>query len=412
MTLIDGMARRAVEARLRRLSEGRLTIREGGNITVYGSGDGPSATLTIHDSGFYAALAFGGHLGAAESYISGGWDTDDLTALVQLLVRNRDVLDSLETGLARLVQPARALLHAINRNTKRGSKRNIVAHYDLGNALFEAFLDETMTYSAGIFPTPEASMRDASIEKYDRLCRKLELTSADHVLEIGTGWGGFAFHAASTYGCRVTTTTISNEQYALAQSRVEAAGLSHLITLLQDDYRDLEGTYDKLVSIEMIEAVGHQYFDEYFRQCARLLSADGLAAIQAITIQDRMYESARKEVDFIKKYIFPGSCIPAVSVLASAAAPTDLRLVHLEDITPHYAETLRRWKSRFHANWGEIAAHGYGEDFRRMWDFYLSYCEGGFNEAVIGSVQLVFAKPRASAALAGGVVRRLETIAS
>lgn len=411
MNAINRLARRAVNARLRLIREGRLSVHEGDSITVFGSGNGPAVTLTIHDSRFFSTLAFGGHLGAAESYVAGEWDTDDLTTLVQLLVRNRDVLDSLETGFARLVRPARALLHAINRNTRRGSKKNIIAHYDLGNELFEAFLDETMTYSAGIFATPETSMRDASIEKYDRLCRKLELTSADHVLEIGTGWGGFAIHAASTYGCRVTTTTISDEQYALAKVRIENAGLSHRVTLLQKDYRDLEGTFDKLVSIEMIEAVGHQYFEEYFRQCARLLSPTGLAAIQAITIQDRLYESARKEVDFIKRYIFPGSCIPSMSVLATAAAPTDLRLVHREDITPHYAETLRRWRSRFHDNWHRIAAHGYGEDFRRLWDFYLAYCEGGFNEAVIGNVQLVFAKPRASTALVGRVLQRAETAA-
>ncbi len=394
--LLIRIARRAVLSRLSNIREGRLRLREGDDTHVFGSGDAPGATVTVNDPSFFATLAFGGHLAAAESFMRGQWDTDDLTALVQVFLRNRDVLDGLETGAVRLLEPVRAARHALNRNTRRGSKRNIVAHYDLGNALFEQFLDETMTYSCGIFERPESSMREASIAKYDRICRKLGLTDRDHVIEIGTGWGGFAIHAASNYGCRVTTTTISGEQHRLAKERVVAAGVAERVTLLRQDYRDLEGTYDKLVSIEMIEAVGHQYHRRYFERCAELLEPHGLAAIQAITIQDRFYESARREVDFIKRYIFPGGCIPAVSALASAAANTDLRLVHLEDLTPHYAETLRRWRKRFEANWSAIRALGYDERFRRLWRFYLSYCEGGFNEAVLGDVQLLFAKPRAS----------------
>jgi cyclopropane-fatty-acyl-phospholipid synthase len=397
MSIFSNIGRRAVHSRLERLTEGRLTLRWDGDVTVFGSGDGPAATVTVHDPGFFVAMALGGHLGAAESYVEGGWDVDDATALVRLFLRNREALDGLETGLARLAQPVRALLHGLNRNTRLGSKGNISRHYDLGNELFAQFLDDTMTYSCGIFETADSSMRDASIEKYDRICRKLELTPADHVLEIGTGWGGFALHAASTYGCRVTTTTISEEQHVLATQRVAAARLTERITVLHRDYRDLEGTYDKLVSIEMIEAVGHQYFGTYFEQCSKLLKPHGKAAIQAITIQDRYYESARREVDFIKRYIFPGSCIPAVSVLATAAAATDLRLVHLEDITPHYAETLRRWPERCGRNWPEISALGYDERFKRLWSFYFSYCEAGFDEAVLGDVQLLFAKPKASA---------------
>jgi len=390
------MARRAVYSRLEQLTEGRLTLVHHDHIAVFGSGDGPSATVTVYDADFFVSVLLGGHLGAAESFTEGGWVVDDLTALMHVFLRNREVLDGLESGLARLVQPVRAAAHALHRNTRMGSKRNILAHYDLGNGLFSQFLDETMTYSCGIFPLHGSSMRDASVEKYDRLCRKLELTADDHVLEIGTGWGGFAIHAASTYGCRVTTTTISPEQYELATERIAAAGLRERITVLRQDYRDLEGTYDKLVSIEMIEAVGHQYFGTYFAQCAKLLKPDGRAAIQAITIQDRYYDSARRSVDFIKRYIFPGSCIPAVSVLAAAAAPTDLRLVHLEDITPHYAETLRRWRERFFDNWSSINALGYDERFKRLWNFYFCYCEAGFDAAVLGNVQLVFAKPQAT----------------
>jgi len=395
MSIFDSLARRAVRGRLADLQHGRLTVREGDTTASYGSGDGPAAHVTVLDPAFYRAVAFGGHVGAAESYVDREWTTPDLTALVRLFVRNRDVLDGLETGLARLAQPMRAALHAWNRNTRRGSARNIRAHYDLGNDFFEHFLDETLTYSAGVFERPGASMRDASMAKYDRLCRKLAIGPEHHVVEIGTGWGGFALHAAAKYGCRVTTTTISREQHELASRRIREAGLADRVTVLLKDYRDLDGTFDRLVSIEMIEAVGHHYFETYFAQCADLLAPDGLASIQAITIQDRFYESARREVDFIKRYIFPGSCIPSVSVLAGAAAPTDLRLVHLDDMTPHYAETLRRWRHRFLENWDAIEALGFDDRFRRLWEFYFCYCEGGFDEAVLGSVQLLFAKPSA-----------------
>ena len=394
--LFDSMMERSVRARLRLLTEGTLTIRTADGSEVYGSGEAPHARVEVRDPAFWRAVALGGHVGAVEAYAFGQWTTSELTAVVRLFVRNRELLDGLETGLARLVQPVRAIAHALNRNTRGGSARNIRAHYDLGNDFFAHFLDDTMTYSAGIFERPGSTMRDASIAKYDRLCRKLELSSSDHVVEIGSGWGGFAIHAATTYGCRVTTTTISHEQHALATARVAAAGLEDRVTVLLEDYRQLDGQYDKLVSIEMVEAVGHHYFATYFERCASLLKPHGLAAIQAITIQDRLYESARREVDFIKRYIFPGSCIPSVSVLTAAAAPTDLRLVHLDDLTPHYAETLRRWRARFQGAWSEIEKLGFDERFRRIWDFYFCYCEGGFDEAVLGSVQMLFSKPAAT----------------
>ncbi len=395
MSLLDTLARKAVRAQLDSLERGRLTVVDGDATSVHGTTDGLSATVIVRDPSFYRAVAFGGHVGAAEAYADGAWTTPDLTALVRLFVRNRDVLDGLETGFARVAQPVRQFLHARNRNTESGSRRNIHAHYDLGNDFFREFLDETMTYSAGIFDDPGSTLKDASVSKYDRLCRKLNLGPDDHVVEIGTGWGGFALHAASTFGCRVTTTTISREQHALATSRIQEAGLAERVTVMLEDYRTLTGTFDKLVSIEMIEAVGHHYFETYFRQCARLLAPHGLAAIQAITIQDRLYESARREVDFIKKYIFPGSCIPSISALSGAAAPTDLRLVHLEDLTPHYAETLRRWRARFFDRWDRIEAQGFDEHFKRIWEFYFCYCEGGFDEAVLGSIQFLFAKPEA-----------------
>lgn len=390
-----GFFERLVLARLDSLAEGQLTLVDGDRRLTAGTLGGPAGTITVRDPRFYRAVALGGHLGAADAWVEGWWTSDDLTAVIRVLARNRDVAAELERGFARLLAPLHRVALWADRNTLRGSRKNIRAHYDLGNDFFASFLDETMTYSAGIFEHPEASLRDASIAKYERLCRQLDLGATDRVIEIGSGWGGFAIHAARTRGCHVTTTTISLEQHALASERVRVAGLSDRVTVLLADYRDLTGTYDKLVSIEMVEAVGHEYHATYFAQCAALLAPHGLAAIQAITIQDRFYDSARREMDFIKQYIFPGSCIPSVSVLVGAAAGTDLRLVDLHDITPHYAETLRRWRERFEENWPRIRGQGFGEEFRRLWQFYFHYCEGGFREGVIGDVQLLFAKPRA-----------------
>ena len=406
-----GLFERMVRSRCAAIEAGHLTLVDGDRAVTFGNGDGPTATITVHDTGFYRAIALEGHLGAADAYVDGWWSTDDLTSVVRLLARNRELLEGLEQGFARLLTPLRKVALVVDRNTRRGSRKNIMAHYDLGNEFFSLFLDDTLTYSSGIFEQPRASMREASIAKYDQLCRNLALTATDRVIEIGSGWGGFAIHAASIYGCHVTTTTISREQYTLATERVRAAGLTEHVTVLFQDYRELTGSFDKLVSIEMVEAVGHQYYRQYFDACARLLAPHGLAAIQAITIQDRFYDSARREMDFIKRYIFPGSCIPSVSVLTGAASETDLRLVRLDDITPHYAETLKFWRERFEANWPAIRAQGFTEEFRRLWQFYFCYCEGGFREAVIGDVQLLFAKPRAVTTLEISGPRLMEAAA-
>jgi cyclopropane-fatty-acyl-phospholipid synthase len=395
MSTIDRLAERAVRSRLARLQYGQLALHHDGDTRRYGGADGPSATLHVHDPEFYRAMAFGGHVGAAESYVRGEWTSDHLPDLVRVFARNRPALDGLESGLARLARPALAVHRFLNRNTRSGSRRNIQAHYDLGNEFFATFLDETMTYSCGFFRDARGSMEDASIAKYDRLCAKLELQADDRVIEIGSGWGGFAIHAAARYGARVTTTTISREQYRLARERVARAGLEGRVTVLLQDYRDLEGTYDKLVSIEMVEAVGHQYLETYFEKCASLLAPHGKAAIQAITVRGDWYDPRQRQVDFIKRYIFPGSFIPSIPALSSSAAATDMRLVHLEDITPHYVHTLQRWRHSFHQNWDRVRALGFDERFRRLWDFYLSYCEGGFAEEILGTVQLVFAKPLA-----------------
>jgi cyclopropane-fatty-acyl-phospholipid synthase len=326
--------------------------------------------------------------------MSGFWSADDLTAVIRIFALHPELFSGMDKGLARIVSPLHKYIHALNKNTRAGSRRNIVAHYDLGNEFYRLFLDDTMTYSCGIFERADNTLKEASIAKYDRICRKLELSAVDQVLEIGTGWGGFALHAAKHYGCRVTTTTISDRQYEMARQRFAEAGLSDRIVLLKSDYRDLGGTFDKLVSIEMIEAVGHQYLDEFFRVCSQRLKPEGQMLLQAITIRDQVFDWHKRNVDFIKRYIFPGSCIPSLAAIADAVAhATDLRLFHLEDITAHYATTLRRWRENFFANLDQVKSLGFPDAFIRMWEFYLCYCEGGFSERYLGDVQVLFTKP-------------------
>jgi cyclopropane-fatty-acyl-phospholipid synthase len=397
MSLLQQFAERGVRATFRSIRIGSLLVRDGDSAERFGDPNAEPVEIVVHDPRFYPAVAFDGHLGSGESYALGWWSASDLTAVVRLMHQNRETLQALETGWARLLQPVRWLAHALHRNTRGGSKRNIEAHYDLSNDFFKLFLDETMTYSCGIFERPDASLRDASIAKYEHMAALIELGPENHVLEIGTGWGGFAIHAAREYGCRVTTTTISQQQFDLATQRVREAGLEDRITVLKKDYRDLTGTYDRLVSIEMIEAVGHEYYGTFFEKCASLLEPGGRMALQAITIEDHRYESTRREVDFIKKYIFPGSNIPSVTALCVAASTTELRLVQANEIGLHYAETLRRWRAAFMENLTGIYALGFDERFARLWDFYFCYCEGGFLEGAIGDVQLAFTKSRAVA---------------
>jgi cyclopropane-fatty-acyl-phospholipid synthase len=349
----------------------------------------------VHDPRLYGDVAFGGSVGAGEAYMRGYWTTAQLVDVVRLFVLNMDALDGLEGGFARLANPLRRALHALRRNSRAGSRRNIAAHYDLGNEFFRLFLDDTMMYSAATFEHPLQSLHDAQVARLDRMCRKLDLQPGDHLLEIGTGWGGLALHAARHYGCRVTTATISREQWKLATERVREAGLADRIEVLCQDYRDLEGSYDKLISIEMIEAIGHQYYDTYFERCAALLKPEGAMLLQSITIADQRFDRARSSVDFIKRYIFPGSCIPSVAALtASIARASDLRVFDMDDIGPHYATTLAHWRQNFRANLPRIRALGYDEHFIRMWEYYFCYCEGGFTERVLGDVQMLLVKPR------------------
>jgi cyclopropane-fatty-acyl-phospholipid synthase len=394
---LDQTARKAILSLLSKLKHGRITLTEDNQRYPFGEESFAAslkADISVYHSRFYSRILFGGSIGAAEAYMEGLWSADDLTMVMRILALNQKAFEDMEKGLARLTAPLYKLYHFARKNTKLGSRKNILAHYDLGNDFYALFLDQTMTYSCGIFEHEQSTLEDASVAKYDRLCQKLQLKPGQRVVEIGTGWGGFAVHAAQNYGVHVTTTTISEEQHRYAAKRFRKAGLEDQISLLKKDYRDIRGEFDRLVSIEMIEAVGHQFYAAFFETCSRLLKADGLMALQAITIGDQIFDRHKRSVDFIKRYIFPGSCIPSVTAISNAIArASDLQLIHLQDITPHYARTLREWRQRFFANIDKVRKMGYPETFIRMWEYYLCYCEGGFAERYIGDVQMLFAKP-------------------
>ena len=396
-SLTSRVARSLVCQQLSQLQQGTLTVREGQDSTLtFGDGDKryPSAELIIHHQSTWKDLLTGGSIGAAEAFVAGDWSTPDLVVLLRFFTRNIDLMNQFEDRFSWITKPALKGLHWLNRNTKEGSRKNISAHYDLGNDLFERFLDPTMMYSSAIYPSDDTSLDNAAVHKLDTICRKLDLQPEDEVIEIGTGWGGFAIHAAKHYGCRVTTTTISQEQLELARKRVKAEGLEDRITLLFDDYRDLEGQFDKLVSIEMIEAVGPQFLDSYFSQISRLLKPTGLALVQAITMPEQRYDRALKNVDFIQRFIFPGSFIPSFgAILSSVRTGSDLLMTQSEDIGFHYARTLRDWCERFMTHRDALDQVRYDIAFQRLWEFYFAYCEAGFSERAIGVSQIVFAKP-------------------
>jgi cyclopropane-fatty-acyl-phospholipid synthase len=395
--LSGSLLRRCVLRQLAHLKHGQLVVVEDGERLVFGStGHSLLGEIQILDPAAWGLVASNGSIGAGEAFIHGYWSSPDLTAVVRVFVSNLEVLDALEGGLATLGRPLVQGLHWLNRNTREGSRKNIAAHYDLGNDLFEQFLDPTMMYSAAQFRSPEDSLEQAQLNKLERICRKLDLKPSDHLLEIGTGWGSMALYAAQHYGCNVTTTTLSKEQYAYTARRIEALGLQDQVTLLLKDYRDLTGQYDKLVSIEMIEAVGHRFLPVYFKQCAHLLKSNGLMLLQAITIREQRYEQARNNVDFIQRYIFPGGALPCVQkMLEIVSRDTDMNLLHMEDFGLHYARTLRLWHENFRRAQGRLSELGYDDGFLRLWEFYLCYCEGGFLERTIGTAQLLLAKPAA-----------------
>jgi cyclopropane-fatty-acyl-phospholipid synthase len=382
---------------LRHIEVGSLTIHDGEETLSFGCRDNPAephAEIHVHNPLLYRHVLLGGSLGSGEAYMQDYWSSPELVDVIRLFTANMAVLQSMDARKSPLRGLALKLFHFLNRNTQAGSKRNISAHYDLGNSFFELFLDPTMMYSSAVFPAADASLEIAAVHKLDLICQQLQLSERDHLLEIGTGWGGMAIHAAQHYGCRVTTTTISQEQYEYALQRVSALGLQDQVTVLCQDYRDLQGSYDKLVSIEMIEAVGHRFYQNYFAKCSSLLKDDGLMVVQAITMADQRYEEAKHSVDFIQRYIFPGGSLPSVSVIGSHLAnDTDMQMIALRDITEDYADTLAHWRQRFFSRIEDVRAQGFDEMFERMWEFYLCYCEGGFRERVIGTVQVTFAKP-------------------
>jgi len=395
MGVLDRLARKLVLGQLAQLYCGKLTLVDGEETQTFGAGVGDlEATVYVESPAFYRGLAFGGTVGVADAYIDGFWQCDDLVSLFRIVTRNQTVMRDLSKGWAQLGVQVQKMVHALHRNTRSGSQKNIAAHYDLGNDFYRLWLDKTMMYSCAVYDDEHTTLDEAAVNKLDRICKKLDLKPSDHVLEIGTGWGGFAVHAVTHYGCKVTTTTISKEQHACAVERVQHAGVEGQVTVLLEDYRDLTGQYDKLVSIEMIEAVGHQYYDTFFKQCSDLLKPNGLMVLQAITMSDWAYETAKNSIDFIKSHVFPGSCIPSVTAISnSLARVSDLKPVHLEDIGSHYVRTLHDWCARFWHQLDAVRALGFNERFIRMWEYYLCYCEGGFAERYISDVQMVMAKP-------------------
>jgi cyclopropane-fatty-acyl-phospholipid synthase len=392
---MERLLRQQFLGQLADIRHGHLVIQDPLGTVEFGGGLGhPTVTVRVQDLAFYSRIGAQGSVGAGDAYGDGLWSCDDLVGLVRLLVRNRDLLDGMETGWARFGGGLLRLWHGLNRNTRAGSQRNIAAHYDLGNEFFAVFLSSDMMYSSALWRRETDTLEQASFEKLNAICQKLDLGPGQRVVEIGTGWGGFALHAAKHYGCHVTTTTISREQHAWARRRVVEEGLAGKIDVLMCDYRDLEGQYDKLVSIEMIEAIGAQYLETYFGKVGRLLRPGGQALIQAITIEDHRYEQAVAAVDFIKRYVFPGSFIPSIGAMVAAKTrATDLALVHLEDFGLSYAKTLHTWRTRFLSGLATIRAQGFDERFIRLWEFYLAYCEGGFLERSIGVCHLLLTRP-------------------
>jgi cyclopropane-fatty-acyl-phospholipid synthase len=397
LTSVDTLSRNVFARVLKNIQVGSLTVFDGDDTLQFGTlgaAGEPQAQVTIHNRRVFTKTLTGGTIGSGESYMDGDWSSPDLTAVTRLFSANMAAMDDMESGQSWYVKLALNISHRLNRNSRDGSRKNISAHYDLGNDFFRLFLDPTMMYSSAVYSEQANTLELAAQEKLAEICRQLDLSANDHLLEIGTGWGGMAIYAATHYGCQVTTTTISHEQYNHATAQVKALGLEQQITVLCEDYRNLSGSYDKLVSIEMIEAVGHEFYSSYFECCSKLLKPEGKMVIQAITMTDQRFESAKNSVDFIKRYIFPGGCLPSINVIAHhIAKDTDMQIVHLRDITQDYATTLADWRDRFTEQIPRIQDMGFDQRFIRMWEFYLCYCEGGFRERIIGTVQVAFTKP-------------------
>lgn len=389
-------AKRKVLEALAHIEHGHVTLHEDGFQQSFGRKDADlHANIHIEDQRFYWAILSGGSIGAAEAFVEGLWRTDNLTAVIQIFARAMNVVDKLEAGFAWLRMPIEKIRHFANRNSKAGSRTNIAAHYDLGNDMYQTFLDPHMQYSSAIFPHGNASLDQAQEHKLKVICDQLDLAESDHLVEIGTGWGGLACYAAKHYGCRVTTTTLSKEQLVIAKQRAVDEGVAGNIEFLLTDYRDMQGKYDKLVSIEMIEAVGHEYLGGYFAKLNDLLKPGGKMLIQAITIADQRYDAYRKGVDFIQRYIFPGGCLPSLSeMLKHIKQRTQLNVVQVDSYAEDYADTLLHWEKAFTGASKQLAEMGYNQDFQRLWQFYFAYCEAGFREETINLLHLQASKPR------------------
>lgn len=391
--------RRLVFTFLRRLEGVTVELTEAGQ--TYHFGD-PTALngletlhgrISIHDPKVYVDIVKGGSIGAAQAFIDNRWSSDNLTEVIRIFARAQRLTDKLEKKMAWLNKFKNSIFHRRNKNSQHGSKKNILAHYDLGNELYKRFLDPQMMYSSAIYPNSKSSLEQAQLHKLDLICQRLELTADDHLLEIGTGWGGLAIFAAQRYGCNVTTTTISDEQHRYAQDKITKLGLNSQITLLKEDYRNLKGQYDKLVSIEMIEAVGYEYMQSFFQQCNDRLKPGGKLLIQAITIADQRFESYLNNVDFIQRYIFPGGFLPSITLISEHLRDnTDMVMEELHDIGLDYAKTLAHWRERFLQSWHELKEHGFDEQFKRLWLYYLGYCEGAFIERATSTIHLVARK--------------------
>ena len=392
--LLHRLARALVFKQLKKIGIGYISIEEGTKKFSFGKKGNLSAHITVHDPRFYGALAFGGSIGVSEAFMQKFWSVNDLTKLIRIMAINQNAMDQLESLFNVFLKPILKCLHYLNQNSVKRSRINISKHYDLGNDFFSLFLDSTMMYSSAVFKNPQDSLYKGSIHKLEMVCQGLELNAEDHVIEIGSGWGGFAIYAAQNYGCKVTTTTISKQQYLYVKQKIKDLKLTHKITVLLSDYRHLKGQFSKLVSIEMLEAVGYQYYDTYFEVCAHLLKPDGIAFIQTITIADQRYEKAKGSVDFIQRYIFPGSCIPSITAIQnSITQSSDLKIYQIQDIGDHYARTLALWREAFFKKLSEVKALGFDDVFIRMWHFYLAYCEGGFKEKAISDIHLKLVKP-------------------
>ena len=393
-TFLTSVFKNGLKKKLSHLNVGCISVVDGVDKFSFGdTGSELRVNVQVHSQEFYVMTGSGGAMGIAEAYILGYWTSDDVVMLMRIILKNRSILLSLNDGFAKILSPINKLIHRSRQNTLKGSKENILAHYDLSNDFYKLWLDPTMTYSCAYFKDTNTTLEDASIEKLDRMCRKLNLSEKDNILEVGTGWGSFSIHAAKNYGCSITTTTISDAQYEYAKARVVEEGLESKINVINKDYRKLDGQYDKIVSIEMIEAVGYEYISEYFRKLSSLLKPDGLMALQGITYNDQNFDTYKDSVDFIKKYIFPGSCLISISQIIDVIKnKTDLSMIDMEDITRHYAETLNRWRKNFMSVLPEVKEMGYSKAFINMWEFYFLYCEAGFLERNIGDVQMVFAK--------------------